>query len=289
MTNSLTFTAGGSASKPAEANPKRLRVLFITRKWPPAIGGMETYSHELTRELQSLTDLEIRALPGRADGSPPSLWRLLVFFLSTLVFLLRCGTKFDVVHLGDFVLFPLAWAHSLVAPGARRIMTAHGLDLIYGNRTGLLPAIYRRYVGWASRRSDVLDGILANSSNTARLAAEAGFTNSVVVPLGVRITSPNSQPSAPVDLSDRYILFIGRLVPRKGASWFARNVLPRLPSDISLKVVGSTWDAREAETLRAQPRVQLLGFVDGLALEEPARQGCRYRHAEHPNSWALGR
>ena len=28
-----------------------LNVLFVTRKWPPAVGGMETYSLELSKEL----------------------------------------------------------------------------------------------------------------------------------------------------------------------------------------------------------------------------------------------
>ena len=41
---------------------KKLRVLFLTRKWPPAIGGMEVYSMELSEELSHRVDLTVRSL-----------------------------------------------------------------------------------------------------------------------------------------------------------------------------------------------------------------------------------
>ena len=48
------------------------KVLFITRKWPPAVGGMETYAKRISEELSELTDLTTLSLPGRSDGRPPS-------------------------------------------------------------------------------------------------------------------------------------------------------------------------------------------------------------------------
>ena len=50
---------------------KKLRVLFLTRKWVPAIGGMEVYSMELSKELSHRVDLTVRSLSGTKDGSPP--------------------------------------------------------------------------------------------------------------------------------------------------------------------------------------------------------------------------
>ena len=42
-------------SRPTTTDIVRNRsVLFISRKWPPAIGGMETYSVRLTAELAKL-------------------------------------------------------------------------------------------------------------------------------------------------------------------------------------------------------------------------------------------
>jgi glycosyltransferase involved in cell wall biosynthesis len=60
---------------------------------------------------------------------------------------------------------------------------------------------------------------------------------------------------------ERYILFIGRLVRRKGASWFARNVLPALPDDVKFYVAGKNWDCPGVEMLKNNPRVNLLGYV----------------------------
>ena len=87
---------------------KKLRVLFLTRKWPPAIGGMEVYSMELSEELSHRVDLTVRSLSGKKDGSPPGIARLVYFLFSNLVYLWRTRRDFDVVHFGDFVLFSLA-------------------------------------------------------------------------------------------------------------------------------------------------------------------------------------
>ncbi len=44
-------------------------ILFITRKWPPAVGGMETYSVKLSQALQKLSTVEVMALPGLILGN----------------------------------------------------------------------------------------------------------------------------------------------------------------------------------------------------------------------------
>lgn len=242
---------------------KRLRALFLTRKWPPAVGGMETYSVELTTELGKVVDLDIRKLPGKKDGRPPSLAALALFFLTSGVFLLRTRKRYDVVHFGDFVLFPLVWWHSLIASGPVRFVTVHGLDLLYGNRTGFKPAIYRRFIAWARRR-DCVDHFVANSNSTAEICKNAGFLPATAVPLGIRLTG-DAKPSP---AAERYVLFVGRLVRRKGAAWFAKHVLPRLPDDVSFYVVGKIWDEDEGAALRVAPRVKLLGYVPDEALAE---------------------
>jgi len=239
-------------------------VLFLTRKWPHATGGMETYSQELCRELQDIPSvrLDILALPGRHNGLPPSGLTLGWFLLRTSVYLLRTRQRWDLVHFGDFVLFPLAWWHACIAPQRCRVITVHGLDLIFGNRRGWKAALYRRFMAWAKRRRGCLDGIIANSRNTAKLANQAGLGMSHVVPLGVRLTE--CSPAGDNDKTP-YILFVGRLVPRKGAAWFAQAVLPHCPG-LCLRVVGKTWDLHEEKALRLAPRTQLLGRVSDTEL-----------------------
>jgi phosphatidylinositol alpha-1,6-mannosyltransferase len=247
-----------------------MRVLFVSRKWPPAVGGMETYSAELTSELAHLVDLDLRVLPGRSTGYPPSAVQLAWFILSTGAFLWRHRGRYDLVHFGDVVLFPLAWLHAKCAPNASRVITVHGLDLTYGRRKGAAPAIYRAFLRWAVRRGSAAQAYLANSQNTARLAEGAGFRPARAVPLGVRPTT-DAPYSCPAELPP-YLLFVGRLVRRKGAAWFAEHVLPRLPPDLELRVVGKSWDQVEVATLRANPRVRILGYLPDEALNEQRRR-----------------
>lgn len=59
------------------------RVLFVTRKWPPAVGGMELYSREIARAMARLASVDVIALPGLPDGRPPSMPKLAAFLLRT--------------------------------------------------------------------------------------------------------------------------------------------------------------------------------------------------------------
>ncbi|KAG9611648.1 hypothetical protein KCV01_g2387, partial [Aureobasidium melanogenum] len=75
------------------------------------------------------------------------------------------------------------------------------------------------------------------------------------------------------EVPDPYILFVGRLVPRKGASWFVRDVLPRLPRTIRFIAVGKAWDSDEEAALRGSDRVDYRDFVSAEHLRE-LRQGA---------------
>lgn len=257
---------------PTEAAQEPMRVLFVTRKWPPAVGGMETYSVELANELRDLVDLELQTLAGRADGRPPAAPALAWFLFTSAVMLVRRRRDFDLVHFGDFVLFPLAWLHALVAPGSARAVTVHGLDLIYGNRPGLAARVYRVFMGFARQRIGSIDLVLANSRNTADIARRQGLGDAVVVPLGVRLEQATPVTRSAEQPAETFILFVGRLVPRKGAAWFAEQVLPRLGADLRLKVVGKVWDAEEGRRLAAQPGVELVGYVSDEELAELRRR-----------------
>src|SRR5262245_53736654 len=95
------------------ASKYRMKVLFITRKWPPAVGGMEVYSRELVRELRDRVELDLRVLPGQANGSPPSGWALVNFALKTAGRLIASRAQWDVVHGGDLAIWPLVWLATL--------------------------------------------------------------------------------------------------------------------------------------------------------------------------------
>lgn len=244
-------------------------VLFITRKWAPAVGGMETYSYELSRNLSQLCSLKIHCLPGQKSGKPPSILSLLGFMFSSAFRVLR-ESRLSVVHVGDLVLWPLILISRLKHPSAKVVVTAYGLDIIYGKHKGLLPKIYNLYLNLGVRLTGKYVHVIAISRATANLCSEVGFSNVSVVNLGVS-TPKRALPELRQD-RDKYVLFVGRLVKRKGAVWFANNVLPLLPNDVKMKVVGKCWDKEEIKALLNHDRVEYLGMVSNFELTALRRE-----------------
>ena len=247
------------------------RLLFVSRKWPPAVGGMETYSVELAASLDAAFDVERFVLPGRPDGKPPGLAAYAWFTVRAAWHCLRAGKRYPRVVFADPLLFPAALAHALVARDARRVVVVYGLDLVYGTRRGLLPKAYGLYLALVVRWQRVFDHVVAISRYTAELAREAGFRDVAVVNPSLP-DSPLTRAAEPRDVAPlragfaRFVLCFGRLVPRKGAMWFAEHVMPRLPDDVGLIVAGPATRREQLEKLQALPRVRYVGAVDAPTL-----------------------
>lgn len=236
---------GGAATRPAD-------ILFVTRKWPPAMGGMETYSVELTRALAEDRNVDVVALPGRDDGAPPTGVALLAWGARTAFRLLRSGPGAGQVHIGDMASWPLGLAAKRHAPHCRVALSAHGTDVSYSLRGGLRGTLYGLYLRLGARALPSAV-VIANSAATAECTRIHGYRNTVVVPLATAL-----RPAAPPGPPEPFVLFAGRLVERKGCAWFIRNVLPLLPEPLTLKVAGTVWSADEGEALD-HPRVEFLG------------------------------
>lgn len=228
---------------------------------------METYCHELTAELAGRVDLTVKALPGGSDGGPPSAFANLDFGLRMLWFLLRRACQFDVIHAADMAIWPLVLVGGLRNRRTILAASAHGTDVAYPRRSGPLPFLYGIYLRLGSW---LLPGlrVIANSRATAGLCTKVGFRSSVVVRLGTR--GPNGDDTNGDDQEYRgearsYVLYVGRLVARKGCGWFIREVLPLLDDKIRLRVAGTVWDAAERHALD-DPRVEFLGPVFGEEL-----------------------
>jgi phosphatidylinositol alpha-1,6-mannosyltransferase len=245
-----------------------VKVLFVTRKWPPAVGGMETYSYELCKAMRDKVDLQLFKLPGKEDGAPPSVLVLALFFIRALFYVLFNGRHYDIIHIGDFVLAPIGFVAKLFYKKNKVLIMIHGLDILYGNRTGLAPSIYRVYQKLMVKMGSA-DHFIANSENTGRLCNEAKLNPVTVIPLGVNI----SLPAVENNQHDNTILFLGRLVKRKGALWFATNVMPLLGEQYRLKVVGKVWDESEQAGLINCKNVDLIGYASNEDLFQ-LKQSC---------------
>lgn len=235
-----------------------LKVCFVSRKWPPAMGGMETYATELSRAIEAHCDVDRIVLPGHPDGSVPRTRELMLFGLTAGLRILFSRSPPDVVHVADMASWPFALCARLRRPRTRRILSAHGTDVSYPARGGTKGRLYGAYLRLGARLARP-DTVIANSQATARCAESHGFAPTCVVPLAAEGDVPaRTHPR-------RTVLFSGRLVPRKGCGWFIREVLPKLREDISLEVAGTIWDPVEGAALD-HPRVRYLGKLDQTSL-----------------------
>lgn len=250
----------------------KVRLLLISRKWPPAIGGMETYSVELAASLGQDFDVETLVLAGCDDGHPPGLLAYGWFVLKAMMVCLLRGRAYANVIFGDLVLFPAAVCHWLVARRSRRLVIVYGLDLVYQTRSGLLPRLYRIFFASFRKCQGVFSTIVAISRYTAKLADEAGLRDVVVInpslPEGGLADADLTHGGLPDSWNHatRRILYLGRLVPRKGSLWYAENVLPHLADNVDFFVIGQSSDTAFKRRLEQCKKTHCLGRVDAPRL-----------------------
>ncbi len=228
-------------------------ILFITRKYPPAIGGMEEFSYQLTRAFPGPA-----AVCALARGQR---W-LPLFLFRAAARCLRLRGRLTAVHLGDGLLSLLAPLFARLA-AAPVYVTVHGQDVT--RRTLLYRPLLRRALrGLGPGR------IIAVSRYTAACVEQLCGVAPVVIPNGVdteRFTRIQRSPDPAVHRlalglppTGPLVVSVGRLVPRKGVAWFAEHVLPLLPPDVTFAVVGDGPEAARLRRLAArEPRLRLLG------------------------------
>lgn len=231
---------------------------------------METLSKSLADALSEIADLDLVCLPGRRDGRPPSTLRLLRFVFSSALDSLRRRGRADVVVIGDFVLAYLAVLHRWLDRSSGIVVIVHGLDVLYASTPGFLPRLYALYVHVMTRLFRRMNiHVVANSDATAEVARSVGLRVTRVIPLAVDI--PELERDHSTNRERDLVLFVGRLVPRKGACWFALEVLSRLEGTRMI-VVGPATDPEEARAVSALPGVEYLGSVSDEALAAVRRR-----------------
>jgi len=197
---------------------------LVTRKYPPSVGGMERLSWEVTTRVARRRPAQIVAMRAAALGWPgfaaASALRVLAGCLRRRVALL---------HVGDPVLAPLAAIAR--AFGVPTVVTIHGLDVAYRH------PMYRLYRMIFLRGFDAYVCI-SDAAREAAIAVGVPRQRIHVIGIGVEVPAPRDGRCARAE--DR-LLFVGRLVERKGLAWFVRDVLPVLAStrpSLRLSIVG---------------------------------------------------
>jgi len=244
--------------------------LFITRTYPPTIGGMETLSYNLTQRVSRYAKAYLiknsygrKALPFFVPWA----------FVKAIVILLFTDVK--IVHLADGVLAPVGVILRWLFPRIKVASNIHGLDVAYVEQLW----IYRYTNMWAIRR---LDKIFAVSQGVADTCARYDIPEKIVtvIPNGTNaeeffdtdIKNDKDKlwlkyfPEVAENIEGKFvILSLGRIVKRKGLAWFVNKVMPKLPPQAVL-VIGSSGPDLERVKKAVVDRklgnqVFFLGFV----------------------------
>lgn len=250
---------------PAGASPTAFAdtpaTLFITRKYPPARGGMEHFSYQLYERYPGPKELVALRRGQR--------W-LPVFAMRALVAAARVREHVSIIHLGDALLTPLAPAIARLS-GATVVATVHGQDVTRP------VTVYQWVLG---KSLPALRGrLVAVSEYTAQEAGRRHGVEATVIPNGVdlerfarlpRAADPgNVRRQLSLPETGPLVVSVGRLVPRKGMYWFIEKVMPLLSPDVCLAVAGGGPDGRRVEgAARDDPRVHLLGELSDEAVED---------------------
>ena len=238
-----------------------MKLLFISRAYPPIVGGLEKHNHALHEALCTKTLVE--AIINRKGKKA-----LLCFLpLATLKALFRTS-EFDAVLLGDGLLSILGWFIKVLRPNTSVICIIHGLDITYPN------PIYQFF--WTRLFLPKMDQVIAVSQATAETAINKGLQISklAIIPNGVHQQekqSPHDRKKLNallnIETENKIVLFtLGRLVKRKGVNWFIQQVMPKIQDRCLYLIAGDgpekTAIEKSIQEHHLEKAVYCFGFVD---------------------------
>lgn len=212
----------------------RPKVLFVTHKYPPSLGGMQRQSYELISNYRQIEDVSLISYNSRYP-----VWLFFLIIVPWVAIRLVRERDINVIHGNDGLMGVFLTPFLLTR--RKLFVTVHGLDVFLG-----LP-LYQWWVRTWLRR---FDGVIAVSRETAAGCVARGILESKVS--CVLNTCDHDWTNDPdpkfaawlkkehgLDLDGKVVVAsAGRPVPRKGFSWFASQVLPKLPDNVVYLIAG---------------------------------------------------
>lgn len=263
-----------------------MRICLYTNSALPKLGGQEAVVDALAREFLALGHQPVVLAPRPRLPLRPRDQRLPYpvlrhpRFLSTKVgvqlyrrWLIAAHRRhrFDVLHCHD--VYPSGYLAALSQPqlGIPTLITSHGGDVRPGNVRLSKPGLRSRFV-LAIQKAEVLISI-GSFTTEGFVALGADDSRIVLIPNGVHADEFAQPVARPSQLNPRiqpasYLLFLGRLSPRKGVDLLL-SALQLAGPTVHAVIAGS--GAEEAaiqqriEQQRLQTRVHLVGRVEGQA------------------------
>lgn len=225
------------------------RLLLISKNFPPTRGGIEKLCHELINGLSASYSCVVIGPTGGEDfvgahvrylGCP--LRPLPLFFVFSLlqgVRLRAAGEKFEFVVGGSALVAPLARCFGFLFK-AKKVLFVHGLDLLFAS------LLYQRFFVPSVRCFDLL---ISNSRETTKLAQKRIANSASVSTILPGVANERVEFSCSTSGQRPTLLFVGRLIPRKGVAEFVTNALPDIVKEIpeiNFVIIGTEVKSRSS-------------------------------------------
>jgi len=248
-----------------------MKIRFVTHRYPPRTGGVETHVQELATRLADRGH-EVTVFSADAGSDVPSestddgvtvrRFRSLspggAFYVAPQIALAVRRADADIVHAHNYHAFPLFFA-ALGVTDERFVVTTHYHGASASGFRDVLLSCYQPFGRWAVREADEV--ISVSEWEQERLWEDFGV-GATIIPNGVDIKRfANAKPE---EWSRPYLLYVGRLEEYKGVQHVIR-ALSELPEyDLVIAGSGPFRDelVQNARDEGIADRVHFLGYVD---------------------------
>lgn len=243
------------------------RFLFITRNYPPKVGGLEAYSFSLINEFERRNQTYKITL---TKSNRHLFW----FFPYSLIKALHSCWKYQIayIHLCDALLSPIGVLLKILTQ-AKISVSVVGLDITYRN------FFYQLLVPLCVRQ---MDQVVCISRATRDECISRGIPSGrcAVIPIGVNPADTylsQSREAVRHELekvtnisvqNHTVLLTVGRLVKRKGVAWFVEHVMPQLDARYLYFIVGEGPEKDRIQKLVAHHQLENSVYLLGKRSNE---------------------
>ncbi len=249
---------------PKEKHP---RILFLARRFPPSVGGIQTTCYHLYKHISAQYPVKLVAL-GKQSTLHLSWFIPYAFLVAFFQVLFR---RVDVVFFSDGVICVLA---PFLKPfsKARFVVTIYGLEVTYQH------PVNTQLMKWGFAACERIATISQHSKNLIKKFGEPAEKVDVIY-LGVEPPEllENTKNTLKTQFEkthnlklghDKILLNFGRQVPRKGIAAFLEKGVPLLDPDITLLISGHGPETETIERIHRKmnlnDRIKLIYLNDEM-------------------------
>lgn len=196
---------------------------FITKNYPPAIGGMENYCRDLVKYLRKSGIVVNLVANGKGKKWLP------LFAFKAFFQWLRYAWKSDAIWIGDGSISFFGWVLSVITRKPRYV-TIHALDITWNKRwyQQTIPRLVKQATHVVAVSTYTKEQCIARGIPAGKITVIPNGIDPERMP-EVTISKESLMKQYDIAHSDKTILFsIGRHIERKGIHVFLEEVMPTL-------------------------------------------------------------